>query len=692
MSTTAIPAPTAATTRPFGIRDKVGYMFGDLGNDMTFGLASVFLMVFYTNVLGVKAVTVGTILMLVRLLDSFVDVAIGVAVDRGKQHKEGKFRPWIKRGMIPVAVASFLMYIPFVNQFSEPMKLAYIFVTYLLWSCCYSYVNIPYGSMAASLSPDPADRASLSVFRTLGGQGAMMSLSLLVPLFIYVTVPGQTKQQVDPTRFMIVAGVLSVLAVVWYTIHYNMVTERVIAKPAPEGENVHGIGHMLKGLVSNKALLALIVAALALLLATMLSGALSAYLWLVYFENGKLQGVAQMLSVLPILLLLPLATTAAKRFGKKEVSTVGMLFAGAIFLTLFLLRVQNGTVYIVGLLVAGLGLAWFNTLVWAFIADIIDYQEVKTGTREDGTIYAIYSMARKVGQALAGGLGGWALGWVGYNSAIAKAGGAQSEETRQGIYTLSTIVPAVSYLLVAVVLLFWYPLSKRVVAQNTAILVERHAKATATEISEAAAAAGEAPKKIITMWELYGSGMEEIAQRLAAEMNLPLHKQAFTSEEIEASQAERENQSAIGRLLLGSGPVAAAPDGSSTNVTTAVKAIGDAAKQNREVVAEEAKAGGIILGRNGAFLLHDVPGSLHVKLVGPVADRVARAARMSGIPEERAAKRQVVEDSIRREISLMTYNFDPAADEYYDLVIDTSTLSVDEAVAMIKRASEQVDS
>lgn len=693
MTTITPPAPAATTSvRPFGFRDKFGYMFGDLGNDMTFGLASTFLMVFYTNVLGVNAATVGTILLSVRLLDSFVDVGIGVAVDRSKPHKDGKFRPWIKRGMIPVAVSSFLLYIPFVNQFDDTLKLVYIFVTYLLWSCAYSYVNIPYGSMAASLSPDPADRASLSVFRTLGGQGAMMSLSLAVPFFIYVTVPGQTKQSVSGTNFMITAAVLSVLAVVWYTIHVSMVTERVVAKPAPAGENVHGIGHMLKGLVGNKALAALIVAALCLLLATMLSGALSAYLWLVYFQKATLQGVAQMLSVLPILLLLPLATRVAKRFGKKEVSAIGMFFAGAVFLLLYFLRITDGVAYIAGILIAGLGLAWFNTLVWAFIADIIDYQEVKTGAREDGTVYAIYSMARKVGQALAGGLGGWALGWIGYDSLIAKNGGTQSQGTIDGIYMLSTVVPGALYLVVAVVLLLWYPLSKKAVAENTAILAERNAQTTANEIAAAAEATGVAPKKVITMWELYGSGMEEIAQRLASSMHLPLHKQAFSSEEIEASQAARENQWGLERLLMGSGPVAASPDGNSTDVTGAVKTIADAAKENRQIVADEAKIGGIILGRNGAFLLNGVPGALHVKLVGPVAARVARAAKLAGIPEERAAKRQVVEDAVRREISMMSYDFDPTGNDYYDLVIDTSKFSVDEVVAMIQRAAEQVKS
>ncbi len=692
--TTTAPAGAAQTSvKPFGARDKIGYMFGDLGNDMSFALASTFLMVFYTNVLGVSATLVGTVLLLVRLLDSFVDVAIGVAVDRSKPHKDGKFRPWIKRGMFPVAIASFLLYLPFANQLNDTLKLVYVFVTYLLWSCAYSYINIPYGSMAASLSPDPADRASLSVFRTLGGQGANIAISLLVPLFIYVSVSapdGTIKQAVSGTNFMIVAGVLSVLAVVWYTIHYNMVTERVAAKPVAAGENVHGVGHMLAGLAKNKALLALIVAALALLMATMLSGALSSYLWLVYFQNGALQGISQTLSIAPILLLLPFATPMAKRFGKKEVSAIGMLFASAVFLILYFLHARNGAVYIAGILIAGLGLAWLNTLVWAFIADIIDYQDVQTGVREDGTVYAVYSWSRKVGQALAGGLGGWALGWIGYDSLIAKSGGTQSQGTVDGIYLLSTLVPGVLYGLVALVLIFWYPLSKKAVLSNSAILAERNALETAAEIAAAADATGTTPKKIVTIWELYGSGMEEIAQRLASTMNLPLHKQAFSSEEIEASEAERENLWGLERLLLGSGPVAASPSGTSTDVTIAAKTLADAAAENRRVVADEAKVGGIVLGRNGAFLLNGVPGALHVKLVGPVAARVTRAAALAGISEERAAKRQIVEDAVRREISLMCYSFDPTGNDYYDLVIDTSKFSVDEAVAMIQRAADQV--
>lgn len=690
MTTTTIqsdPAiPSTGTVKPFGMKDKLGYMFGDLGNDMSFALASTFLMVFYTNVLGVNAVIVGTILLSVRLIDAFVDVGIGVAVDRMKPHKDGKFRPWIKWMMVPVAVSSFLLYIPNLGQFSEPMKLGYIFLTYLLWSCCYSGVNIPYGSMAASLSPDPADRASLSVFRTLGGQSGNMAISLMVPFFIYYTTEGGT-QGVNGFNFMITAAVLSGLSIIWYILCYVMVTERVAPKPAPkDAKNSHGIGTMLKGLAQNKALASLIAAALCLLMAFMLSGALSSYLWLTHFQNGAMQGIAQTLSILPILLLLPAATPLAKRFGKKEVSAVGMLFAAAVFLVLYFLKLQDGTAYIVGILVAGLGLAFFNTLVWAFIGDIIDYQEVKTHVREDGTIYAIYSMARKMGQALAGGLGGWALGWVGYNSLLAQQNQPQSQETTDGIYMLSTLVPGVMYGVVALVLLLWYPLSKRAVEENTAILAERNAQSTAHAIAESTEA-GTPATQIITMWELYGSGMDEIAARVARELDLPLHKQAFTSEEIEASESEREKESAFMRLLLGSGPVAVSASGTSTNVAQRAKAIGDVARDNREIVTEEARVGGIILGRNGAFLLNDIPGSLHVKLVGPVEARVTRGAELAGISRERSARRQVAEDFTRREMSLQAYKFDPTGNEYYDLVIDTTRFSVDETVDMIKRAA-----
>ena len=116
--------------RPFGIRDKVGYMFGDFGNDFTFLFASTFLMIFYTKVLGIGMGMVGTLFLVARCIDAFTDVTMGQIVDRAKEQKDGRFRPWIRRMCGPVALASFLMYQSALADASMTIKVVYMFVTY----------------------------------------------------------------------------------------------------------------------------------------------------------------------------------------------------------------------------------------------------------------------------------------------------------------------------------------------------------------------------------------------------------------------------------------------------------------------------------------------------------------------------------------------------------------------------------
>jgi glycoside/pentoside/hexuronide:cation symporter, GPH family len=465
MTTTA----SQPTFKPFGMRDKLGYAFGDLGNDFSFILAASFLMIFYTNVLGVSAAVVGTIMMLVRLADAFVDVAVGRMVDRSKNGPNGRFRPWIAKFGIPVAVASVLMYLYPAAGFGDAGKIAYIAVTYLLWSVLYSTVNIPYGSMAAVVSPDPTNRSSLSVFRSFGAFVANILISFTVPLLIYVK-DANNKTQVVKEAFLWVAIICAVLSIISYFACYRMSTERVQVQTKPAGEAL-SMGKTLANLGRNRAMLSIIVGALLLLIATMLVGAMASYLWAIYFNNGAMQGIAVTLSLLPTLLLLPIATPLARRFGKREISIVGVGFAAVLYIVLSFLNLRTTPwAFIALVIVAGIGLGIFNMLIWAFITDVIDYQEVIAHQRDDGVVYSMYSWARKVGQALAAGLGGWALGAVGYKAGTT----AQNDATIQGIYTLSTLVPGVLYALVALVLLFWYPLSKKTVLQNTEILNHRH--------------------------------------------------------------------------------------------------------------------------------------------------------------------------------------------------------------------------
>lgn len=155
--------------RKFGMADKLGYMFGDFGNDFAFILSSMFLLKFYTDVMGVSAAVVGTMMMAARLLDAFTDVTMGQIADRSRGNKKGKFAPWLLRMCGPVAVSSFLMYASWFAEMPMTFKIIWMFFTYLLWgSVFYTAINIPYGSMASAISAEPKDRTALSNWRTIG--------------------------------------------------------------------------------------------------------------------------------------------------------------------------------------------------------------------------------------------------------------------------------------------------------------------------------------------------------------------------------------------------------------------------------------------------------------------------------------------------------------------------------------------
>lgn len=454
----------SGTVRPFGFRDKIGYMFGDFGNDFSFIFASSYLMVFYTKVLGLSGYVVGLLFLGARIVDAFTDVTMGRIVDHMKPAKDGRFRPWIRWMAVPVAVASTIMYLYFVKDWVYWAKLTYVIITYLLWSSfCYTAINIPYGSMASVISPDVEGRASLSTFRSVGASLAGLVIGVLVPLIIYET-DMEGNQIVKPVSFTVTAIIFGAFSIICYGLCYFLCRERVFFDKK-EGQK-DSVWDMLKSLGKNRPLLALVCAALMLLLASLLGQAMNNYLFLDYFKNAKAMSVVNVLSVAGTLLLAPFISKIVMRFGKKEAGALGMLAAGVLYLLLFFLRLKNIPVFMVILFLATVGTGLFNLIIWAFITDIIDYQEVATGKREDGSVYAVYSFARKVGQALAGGVGGFVLTAIGYVSEAP----AQTEAVAGRIYTVATLVPGLCYLAVFLIIQFAYPLNKKEVEKNAAAL------------------------------------------------------------------------------------------------------------------------------------------------------------------------------------------------------------------------------
>ena len=450
---------------PFGIKDKLGYLFGDFGNDFTFILSSSFLLKFYTDVMGISAFVVGIAMMSARFIDAFTDVAMGRICDKSRVTHHGKFKPWILRMCAPVAIASFLIYQSAFADRAMWFKILWLFVTYILWgSIFYTSINIPYGSMASAISREPEDRQSLSTFRSVGSTLAGVIIGVGVPLFAYNTVGGQTV--LSGYKFTVIAGVFSAFAIICYLLCYFLVTERV----TPPSVEHHTLGTVLKNAVRNRALLSIIVASVLMLMAQLTMQSMANYVYPNYYNNATAQSISTFAMLFGMLGAAALAKPLARKFGKAEISVAANALAAAVCVLLFIVRPQNVWVYIAINLASWIGLGIFTMVSWALITDVIDYSEIKDGVRQDGSIYAMYSFARKLGQAAAAGISGILLSIIGYSQETAFDRGVL-----EGIFNISTLVPAVGFGALALVLWFWYPLHKKEVDKNVEVLREKHA-------------------------------------------------------------------------------------------------------------------------------------------------------------------------------------------------------------------------
>lgn len=456
-------------SRQFGWKDKIGYLFGDFGNDFTFILSSSFLLKFYTDVMGVSAAVVGIVMMVARFVDAFTDVAMGRICDRAKITAAGKFKPWILRMCGPVAIASFLIYQSSFADMPMWFKISWLFVTYILWgSVFYTSINIPYGSMASAISAEPGDRQSLSTYRSIGGTLAGLIIGAGVPLLAYrADTAGNTV--LDGASFTFIAGVFSVLAVGCYLLCYVFITERVkFSAEVKQKQENNSVFTMLKNAIRNRALISIIAASVVMLLAQLTMQSMANYVYPNFYGNATAQSVSTITMVIAMFIAAGLAKPLAGRFGKAEISVASNLLAAAVCFAVFFIRPANVWIYVALMTLCWLGLGMFSMVNWSLITDVIDYSELRNGIREDGTVYALYSFARKLGQAGAAGVSGGLLTWIGYSEAT-----AFEPSVTLGIFNISTLVPATGFLLLALILWFWYPLHKKQVEKNVEALKKK---------------------------------------------------------------------------------------------------------------------------------------------------------------------------------------------------------------------------
>lgn len=454
-------APSTTPQRRLGPSQYLGYAAGDAANNLAFSMTSFFLLIYYTDVVGISAAAAGTLFLVIRVWDGFADIFAGRVVDR-TMTRWGKFRPFFLFGGLPVLLLSFATFTVPGMVDGSGWKLVTAYLTYGLLGLAYSLVNIPYGSLAAAMTQHPGERAKLASFRMIGTAVTTIMLAFVVS-------PQIQQFRGDPDGFqrslMITTGIFVVVGLALYLFLFATARETVQRDVAQVSAR-----QSFTTLRSNRPLIMLCLASLAFLTAMFSLQTVQVYYARDVLGNANLLPLITMLSVGSIFVIAPLVPRLVRAVGKKR----GFLGFGAVGVLAGIgISFSPPSVPWVSLTffaVMGVSTAGVNTLMWALEADTVEYGEWKTGVRTEGITYALFSFTRKLGQAVGGAVAAYAIAFGGYSGDVL----IQSDGALDAIRYASGFVP-VAFILLGILIFFRYPLTEQTFATMVAETQARRA-------------------------------------------------------------------------------------------------------------------------------------------------------------------------------------------------------------------------
>jgi len=426
-----------------GLTEKVGYGFGDLATNFVWGAMGTYLVYFYTDVVGMAAGIIGTIMLFSRLFDGVTDIIMGAIIDKVKS-KHGKARPWLMWLAFPFAIATILLFT--VPDISTTGKIIYIVITYNLMAIIYTSINIPYGVLNALMTQHQYQRSVLNIFRMVNGQtGSLIVGVLTIPMVAFFG-GGQSGWVF---AFVVYASV----AVILFFITFFTTKERV--KPVKKEKTKLPVKDSVRTLMKNKywflSLLLFILTFIYLALSTGTPVYFAEYI----LEDVNLVSLLLMANTIPIILgMLFFLAPIVKRFGKRNAIIMGsfVALAGALII---MMNPESLSVVILGLVLRGIGQATVIGTMFALLADTIEYGEWKTGIRNEGMIYAGGSMGLKIGTGLGAALIGWLLAIGGYVGGLE----TQTSSALFSIEFLFVYAPIIVNVL-QIIVMYFYKLDK----------------------------------------------------------------------------------------------------------------------------------------------------------------------------------------------------------------------------------------
>lgn len=450
---------------PRGLRTFYG--IGEFGQQCSVITLNLYLLYFYTDVLGISAAAAGTLLLVARIWDAINDPLMGLVIDR-THSRHGKCRPYLLNCAVPAGLFLFLTFT--APDMSSTARLVWAYVTYIGQGMLYTATGISYTTLIARITDDPIERVGLNQSRAFISMFAAVFISSMTMPIINAIGSGSERK-----GFAITAGVYGCLQALAYVFVFFLTKgyDRHEPKVKQTAEQSSGeIRLALGGILKNDLWRLLVCATLLYYTSSALTQGVLVYYVKYYLGRPELVGVASLCAMVSSFFAIILLKVFAKRLGKARSCAAGLCIAVVCLVVRMFTRDAFIPVYLGCLLVSGFGVGLYSSLMVPVLMDSIDYGEWKCGTRNDALVMSANSFGTKLGSGVGSSLVAFMLGAMGYLPNVAQ----QPDSVKSGLFAIAIFVPLAVFVVNIGIMLVYRKYEKKM-PEIRKELAERRAKA-----------------------------------------------------------------------------------------------------------------------------------------------------------------------------------------------------------------------
>lgn len=442
--------------------EKLSFFFATMSSGPILTLTGSFLMIFYTDVIGLSPIAIGTLFLISRIVDAINDPLMGYIIDRMPRTKTGKFRFLLMIGGLIASLNFALMW--FGPAWATVGKLAIAYVSYLLLGLTYDIFDIAKNSLLPAMTANPKERSSLGSIGAIGGILGGMLFSVVAPIILAA---GNSDMAAYTKLILIVCG-----SVLFFTIFGGLfIKERVV--PAGDEKAKTSLKEYLN-IFAQGPVLALLGFNLMFATGYYLYQAVNAYFFTYVMKDLALLGSVSSFMLVGLLPGIFLSGWVTRKLGKKRAMILAALLMMFGFLIRWIAPTSAPLIY-VSTILAGFTFGLWMPVSMVLMADVIDYIEFKLNHRSEPAVASITSFISKAGNSLGGAIPGFVLGFAGYI-----AGSQQQPSSAISAITILSIgVPVLCFLVAALIFGFGWKLDKGFLQKVEDALSERRAAKSA---------------------------------------------------------------------------------------------------------------------------------------------------------------------------------------------------------------------